>query len=176
MKRTLSLLALFVGALSAPAMAGAQHTYTGVKACGMCHKAEAKGNQLAVWEKSKHAGAFVTLTTPAAIELAKTKGITTPPSETPACLECHAIVGDAKADVKNGVQCESCHGAGSDYKGMAVMKDRAQSIAAGMTEYKDKAAIEAQCRKCHNEKSPSFKDFKFEERWAKIQHPRPKAP
>ena len=177
MKLTLSLLALAAGALSVPSLAAAQaaHAYTGAKACGMCHKSEAKGNQLGVWEKSRHAQAYVTLTTPKALEIAKAKGLTTAPAETPACLECHAIAGDAKADVKDGVQCETCHGAGSDYKGLAVMKDKAKSIAAGMTEYKDKAAIEAQCRKCHNEKSPTAKEFNFEERWAKIQHPRPKA-
>jgi nitrate/TMAO reductase-like tetraheme cytochrome c subunit len=56
------------------------------------------------------------------------------------------------------------------------MKDKARSIAAGMTEYKDDAAIEKQCRSCHNEKSPTSKEFNFQERWAKIRHSVPKNP
>jgi hypothetical protein len=54
------------------------------------------------------------------------------------------------------------------------MKNKGQAVAAGLKEYKDKAAIEKQCRTCHNEMSPTAKAFKFEERWEKIQHPVPK--
>ena len=179
MKRTLSLLALAACVVS-PAfqMAGAQaaaHAYVGVKGCGICHKSEKSGNQLGIWQKSKHAEAYTTLTTPAANDIAKAKGITTPAAQSPACLKCHAIAGDAKADVKDGVQCESCHGPGADYKSLTVMKDQAKSVAAGLRLYKDKAAMEKQCRTCHNEMSPTtFKAFNFDERWAKIQHPVPK--
>ena len=178
-KRTLALLSLGACAITVPILTGAQetsHSYVGVKACSLCHKGEKKGDQFGVWEKTKHAQAYETLTTPAADDIAKAKGLTTPAAESPACLECHAIAGDAKADVKNGVQCEVCHGPGSDYKTMAVMKDKGQAVAAGLREYKDKAEIEALCRKCHNEKSPTAKAFVFEERWLKIQHPRPKTP
>ena len=176
MKRTLSLLALAACVVSTANIAGAQaagHTYVGAKACSMCHKTEKQGGQFGIWAKTKHAQAYTTLTTKAANDIAKAKGITTPAAKSPACLECHAIVGDAKADVKDGVQCEMCHGPGSDYKSLAVMKDRAQSIAGGMREYADAAAIEAQCRTCHNEKSPTAKAFNFEERWAAIRHPVP---
>jgi Cytochrome c554 and c-prime len=178
MKRTFSLLALAAGVASMANIAGAQaaaHTYVGAKACGMCHKSEKSGNQLGIWQKSKHAQAYVTLTTEAANAVAKSKGITGPAAEAPSCLKCHAIAGDAKADVKDGVQCESCHGPGSDYKSLTVMKDQDKSVAAGLRLYKDKAAIEKQCRTCHNEMSPTtFKAFNFEERWEKIQHPVPK--
>jgi hypothetical protein len=177
MKRTFSLLALAAGVVSMANIAGAQaaaHTYVGLKSCGICHKSEKSGNQLGIWQKSKHAEAYTTLTTQAANDIAKAKGITTPAAEAPACLKCHAIVGDAKADVKDGVQCESCHGPGSDYKSLSVMKDEGKSVAAGLRLYKDKAAIEKQCRTCHNEMSPTFKAFNFEERWEKIQHPVPK--
>jgi hypothetical protein len=179
MKRTLSLLALAACVVSTANMAGAQaaaHTYVGVKACGVCHKAEKTGGQLGIWQKTKHAQAYTTLTTLAANDIAKAKGITTPAAKSPACLKCHAIVGDAKADVKDGVQCEVCHGPGSDYKSLTVMKNKGQAVAAGLKEYKDKAAIEKQCRTCHNEKSPTAKEFKFAERWAKIKHSVPMNP
>lgn len=176
MKRTLSLLALAAGMAFTATMAGAQaaHTYVGAKACGMCHKTEKQGGQFGIWEKTKHAQAYTTLTTQAANDIAKAKGITTPAAESPACLKCHAIVGDAKADVKNGVQCESCHGPGADYKSLTVMKDEGKAVAAGLKVFKDNAAIEKQCRTCHNAESPTAKEFKFEDRWEKIRHPVPK--
>jgi cytochrome c5 len=74
----------------------------------------------------------------------------------------------------DGVQCEMCHGAGSSYKNMAIMKDTAKAVAAGLVIYKDRVVIEKKCKTCHNEKSPFYKTFKFEEMWAKIKHPIPK--
>lgn len=154
----------------------AQNKYVGVKTCSMCHKAAKTGNQFGIWEKSKHAEAYKALTTPEAAKVAEAKGIKNA-AEAPECLSCHGGV-DAKLidkySVKDGVQCESCHGPGSAYKTMAIMKDKAKSIAAGMTEFKDKAAIEKACKGCHNEKSPTFKGFKFEEMWGKIKHEVPK--
>ena len=72
------------------------------------------------------------------------------------------------------MQCENCHGAGADYKNMAVMKDKAKAAAAGLNEFKDMAAVEKMCKTCHNAKSPTSKEFKFKEMYAKIQHPMPK--
>ncbi len=177
MMRTLSVSAMLAATLSLANLAGAQapHAYAGVKGCTMCHKTEKQGLQGPVWEKSKHAGAYTTLTTPAADSITKAKGLTTAAAASPECLKCHAIVGDAKADVKDGVQCETCHGAGADYKGMAVMKVRADAVAKGMVAFADKAAIEAMCKTCHNEKSPTAKAFNFEESWAKIAHKKPAA-
>jgi hypothetical protein len=177
MKHTGFLLSLVAcGAVVAASSAGAQapgHAYAGVKTCGMCHKTEKQGSQLSIWEGSKHSKAYATLTTPAANDIAKAKGITTPAAEAPACLKCHAIAGDAKALVTDGVQCESCHGAGADYKGLTVMKVKATAIAAGLTAFADKAAVEAKCKTCHNSDSPTAKPFNFEERWEKIKHPVP---
>jgi hypothetical protein len=181
MKKMMVLLTVVASAVSSATSLRAQenagNSYLGVKACaGACHKSEKQGNQLGIWEKTGHAQAYTTLTTAKANEIAKAKGLTTPAGESPECLQCHTLRADAKADVSLGVQCEICHGPGSGYKNMSVMKDKAQAIAAGMTEYKDDAAIEKQCRTCHNEKSPTFKEFNFAERWAKIRHPKPKNP
>lgn len=159
---------------------GAQNKYIGTKMCTMCHKTDKQGKQLDIWQKSAHAKAYTTLTTAKANEIAKAKGLSTPAAESAECLSCHTPEHSAKNVektfvVKDGVQCETCHGAGSAYKTIPIMKDRAKSVAAGMTEYKDEAAIEAKCKTCHNEKSPTFKGFKFEEYWGKIKHPVPKA-
>jgi hypothetical protein len=181
MNRTMVLLTVVASAASSATPVRAQdavgYTYLGVKSCaGVCHKTEKQGNQFGIWEKTGHAQAYVTLTTAKANDIAKGKGLAAPAAESPECLQCHALPADAKVDVKDGVQCEICHGPGSGYKGLSVMKDKAKSIAAGMTEYRDQAAIEKQCRTCHNEKSPTFKGFNFEERWAKIRHDVPKNP
>ena len=160
----------------------AQNKYVGVKQCSMCHKTEKQGKQFDVWSKSQHAKAYQTLTTEKANEAAKAKGIKTPAVETKECLECHTLgkTVDAKMfdkafDIKDGVQCETCHGAGSAYKSMSVMKDEAKAVAAGLAEFKDEKAIEAFCKTCHNEKSPTFKGFDFKEMIGKIAHPIPKA-
>jgi len=180
MKHTGFLLSLVAcGAVVAvsPAVAQAGHAYAGVKTCGMCHKTEKQGSQLSIWEASKHSKAYVTLTTAAANDIAKAKGFATPAAETPDCLKCHAIAGDAKALVTDGVQCEICHGAGADYKGLTVMKNEAQAVAAGLIAFPDKAAVEAKCKTCHNSSSPTAKAFNFGEAWDKIKHPvPPKAP
>ena len=157
----------------------AENKYIGVKMCAMCHKTEKSGNQFGIWQKTKHAEAYKVLTTEKANTIAKSKGLAKPAAESPECLQCHTAVADAKMadktfDPKDGVQCEVCHGPGSGYKTLGVMKDKAKAYAAGLSEYKDDAAAEKKCRTCHNEKSPTFKEFKFEERWAKIKHPTPK--
>jgi len=158
----------------------AQNKYIGVKQCSMCHKTEKQGKQFDIWQKSAHANAYKTLATDKSKEIAKAKGITKAASEAVECLECHATPVDAKLadkgyDMKEGVQCETCHGAGSAFKTMNVMKDKAKAVAAGLREFKDNAAIEAYCKTCHNDKSPTYKGFKFDEMWGKIKHPVPKA-
>ena len=82
-----------------------------------------------------------------------------------------SLVG-AKFKVEDGVQCETCHGAGSLYKSMAVMKVKAEAYKKGLAEHKDVAKF---CKTCHNEKSPTYKEFKFDEMWAKVKHSIPKS-
>ena len=153
----------------------AQNKFVGAKNCGMCHKKAEQGEQLKIWQGSAHASAFKTLQTAEADKIAGGKA-----AEDKKCLKCHTSGHDADASlfgkkfkVEDGVQCETCHGAGSKYKSKKVMKDHVKSVAAGMKEYKDEAAIEKQCRTCHNEKSHTFKEFDFKKMWAKIKHPVP---
>lgn len=154
--------------------------FVGVKSCSTCHKTEKQGEQLKIWETSGHAKAYETLKSEEANKIAAEKGFSTKAVETKECLVCHATGYDADAalldkkfNIEEGVQCETCHGAGSEYKSMKTMKDHAASVAAGMTEYKSDKEIEKQCVTCHNENSPTYKEFKFTEMWEKIKHPVP---
>lgn len=113
MKRTFLVLAVVVVMLGLGALAAnAAPTYIGAEKCKMCHKV-----QYDSWAQTKHAKAT---------ENAKKS---TNPKYDAACLTCHAT---NKDEAMAGVQCEACHGAGSDYKSLSVMKDVAKSKAAGL--------------------------------------------
>ena len=174
----LMLAGLFLLSSAAVGQQKATHKYIGVKMCGVCHKGEKKGNVLEIWQKSKHAQAYKALESAEAAKIAKEKGLKKPANESPECLKCHVpTTGLDKSlltpsyNPKDGVQCETCHGAGFDYKSIAVMKDRAKSIAAGLIMGKDDPKL---CTKCHNSESPTYKEFKYPEFWAKIIHAVPK--
>jgi hypothetical protein len=174
MMKTILLAAFFVAACSYGAERDPAN-YIGVKACGICHKQEASGNQLAKWQAGPHAKAFETLGTPAAKEIAKARGVDDP-QKSGKCLKCHSTaynftesVATEKIKVEESVSCESCHGPGKKYMAKATMEDRAKSIATGMIY----PATES-CKLCHNPESPNFKGFNEEEMVKKIAHPDPK--
>lgn len=151
------------------------HHYTGVAACGRCHRQDRTGNQLAVWEQTAHAQAFQRLASPEAAAAAAERGVTTNPQETPECLRCHTTAWGVPAeflgegfDRTQGVQCEACHGPGADYGVLRVMRDRNASVQAGLV-----IPDEQVCRRCHNPESPRYRDFNFQERYHQIQHPNP---
>lgn len=161
-----------------PALAQNGHTYIGTKTCGMCHKSEKQGEQLKIWQGSKHSKAFETLKTAEADNIAKEKGFKTKAVETEECLKCHATGYNLDASmlgkkfkVEDGVQCETCHGPGSDYKKKSIMKDKSKAVANGLLLYENPA--EELCINCHNAESPTYVDFVFEEYWAKIKHSLP---
>ena len=71
---------------------------------------------------SAHAKAWATLATPEAKVMARLGGLADEPEKAPICLGCHATAADAEAwerdpgfRVEDGVQCEKCHGPGSEY-------------------------------------------------------------
>ena len=152
--------------------------YTSERDCSRCHKKELIGNQTAVWKKTKHADAFKTLKSEEAVKVAKELGLAGPPHESDECLRCHATahgippeeVEKRPLSLNDGVQCESCHGPGSEYKGNEVMSDHDQSVAAGMWEPGKDEKI---CTAWHNEESPSSKEFDYEKRKEEIAHPIP---
>ncbi len=171
--------------------------YIGVSKCKMCHKKEEKGAQFKKWEASVHAGAFETLKSEKSAQIAKDKGIEVEAWKAPECLKCHATgfgaggyevmsnefwnpAEDDKAGAKavkrmkglQAVGCESCHGPGSKYKSKKVK----QAIIAGEKEASSVGLLEVNeetCMACHNEDSPTFKSFNYEEKAAEIAHPIP---
>jgi hypothetical protein len=152
-------------------------TYVGVKKCKTCHKGDSKGNQLEIWEASAHANAYKTLETPEADAIATEKNFETPAAETPECVKCHVLGKDIDPaaledsfDKTEGVQCETCHGPGSGYKKLSIMKDREKAVENGLLVYDDVGTF---CKSCHNSESPTFESFNFEERWEQIKHPIP---
>ena len=76
------------------------------------------------------------------------------------------LVAGIKMD--EGVSCESCHGPGSMYKGASVMKNREMAMKKGLI-----LPTEEVCKTCHNEESPTYKPFNYEEKAAMIAHPDP---
>lgn len=154
------------------------HMFVGVAKCKTCHKTEAQGQQFPLWEKSPHAQAYATLATEEAKAAAKAKGIEDP-QKADACLKCHVTGHGLEAGLfaegfvkTDGVQCESCHGAGGDYYKMATMK----SITKGEIDGASVGMVNPDkdvCVKCHNEESPTFKGFDYEKMAPKIAHPIP---
>lgn len=150
------------------------HQYVGVSKCQTCHKSEAKGDQFGKWSASKHAAAYEVLASEAAMAIAKGKGIDNPQTSDQ-CLGCHVTGFAAPAEQKDesfdqteGVGCEACHGPGSEYKNMKIMKEKDAAVAAGLV-----IPTAETCKGCHNEKSPTYKEFKFEEAYKVIAHPNP---
>lgn len=158
--------------------AQAENKYVGAEKCKMCHQSESKGNQYGAWKKSKHAEAYATLASDKAKEVGAKQGIDNPQASEK-CLKCHstgAVAAAAKlindgATVKpeDGVQCESCHGAGEKYWSMTVMKEKDKAVANGMV-----VLNEAVCVKCHNSESPTFEGFDYAQQVKEVAHPAPK--
>ncbi len=176
MKRHLMLavgMVVLGGLLGMASNAMAEHELVGASKCKSCHKKI--GDPYKIWQGTGHAKAFEALASPEAKKIAADKGLGDPQKEE-ACLKCHVtriFIGNPAVNEKGkyldteGVGCEACHGAGSDYKKKSIMKDHDASVANGMTREKS----EAFCTKCHNSESPTFKEFDLEKYWAKIDHP-----
>jgi hypothetical protein len=161
-------------AAAPPVADGAQ--YIGVAQCVICHRTEQQGRQEAIWRESAHAKAFETLKSDQSKKIAADMGIEGAPHEVEACLKCHATGYDLPAErlgnrfnVADGVQCETCHGAGSDYRAIhgrdpQAGKERGLIVGSGDADA---------CIACHNEESPTYKGFDFERDMARIAHPIP---
>ncbi|KAA3613146.1 MAG: cytochrome C554 [Calditrichaeota bacterium] len=173
---------VFILAFSLFFVAGSQlfaqesHQYIGAEKCKTCHKKEKAGKQYLIWKDGPHANAMKTLSSPEAMKIAKEKGIADPAKD-PSCLKCHSTYASLKPEqlhakgklkLEEGVSCESCHGAGADYKKKKIMKDQKTAIANGLILPEEKV-----CKSCHNDESPTFKSFDFKKAVKEISHPTP---
>src|SRR3972149_9575511 len=128
--------------------------YVGVKVCASCHEGKHIGNQCSLWHLSKHAKAYTSLATPEAKQIAKWSGIPMEPQESAMCLGCHATAAEAEDwekdptfFAKDGVQCEKCHGPGSEYADATVMMNSLLAEKKGLI-----IPTADDCMKCHAEK------------------------
>lgn len=140
--------------------------YVGAKKCKACHIKQYKS-----WEKTGMAESFEQLKAGVSAEAKKKAGLDANKDYTgdANCLKCHTTGygkpgGFTSIDATPnlaGVQCESCHGAGSEYRD--VMKKNkeyklAEIKAAGLVVPSEN---EAGCLECHGEGNP-FKDRGFD--------------
>ena len=171
--------------------------YVGNAKCKMCHKKVESGEQFAKWAAGPHATAFETLESDESAKIAREKGIEGNAWEAPECLKCHVTgFGDGGYEVKcdkfwnpaeddkagakavkrmkglEAVGCEACHGPGSKYKSkkvkLAVIAGEIKASSVGLLEVNEET-----CTVCHNEESPTYKSFNYEEKAAEIAHPKP---
>ena len=148
----LSMLVLGSGPVQAQ-----EHRYVGAKKCKTCHEKEEIGNQYDWWTDSVHGKAFETLAGDKARKWAAEKGLGDP-QQADECVKCHVTAHGVpdnmvsrKFDRTASVQCESCHGAGKDYRKKKVMIDRDLSISKGLVPQSEKV-----CVTCHNDESPAW--------------------
>jgi len=138
------IISLFGLAFAGEEKKEAKREYIGAKKCGMCHK---KDGILESWQKTAHATAWDKLTD----EQKKDETI-----------QKYYATGAVKEELLTGVQCEACHGPGSDYKSISIMKDQEKAVANGLL-----IPDAETCAGCHNAEAPtealkaSAKDFDF---------------
>ncbi len=129
--------------------------YVGAGVCATCHDGAGMGHQTTIWQHSRHARAYASLAAPQAHAIAAISGVPVEPQKSPLCLGCHATAADAENwekdetfSIRNGVQCEKCHGPGSEH---------AESWTAGGALRAESpvhmtSPSGADCMKCHKEK------------------------
>ena len=170
----LPVLAAGLFLLAAGSAVAEAPVYVGAKKCKGCHL-----KQFQSWEQTKMAKSFELLK-PGAAAAAKKKANLDPQKDytrDEKCLGCHTtgygkpggFVSVEKTPDLTGVQCESCHGPGSEYlkEGFMTLKNkeykRAEVVKAGLV-----IPVGETCTSgCHNDKSPFVGKgyvFNFEER------------
>ncbi len=166
MKKVSFLVILVTGFLCSMSLLSQEFLYVGADKCKICHRTEKQGKQHPIWEESKHAKSYTALLSEEAMALAENA------AENPACLKCHAPLHEKEPFLKEeGVSCEVCHGPGSNYKSLNVMKNREEAVRNGLILYESMAAIEKHCLTCHQ--NAHDKPFDFASSWEKIKHPKP---
>ena len=154
--------------------------YVGATACARCHQGKGMGDQYGKWALSKHAQAYASLANPESKEIARLSGIPVEPQESPMCLGCHATAAhteqwerDDTFSIEDGVQCERCHGPGSEYSDREIMVNREAAVKAGLV-----IPTLEDCLGCHRVKGSHVAVLKvpkleMEKAWKDIEHRAP---
>ena len=157
--------------------------YLGSKSCQKCHYKEYTS-----WAKTEMAKAFEVLKPGAKAD--EKKKVSLDPekdySKDAKCVACHttgygkpggypAITEKEwtkeekeRAALFEGVGCENCHGPGEKYS--PYKKDNKEYKWADIAKLGAFHPTEKTCAGCHNKESPTFKEFKFEEKVGKDTH------
>ncbi|MBV9929467.1 MAG: hypothetical protein JO013_00770 [Alphaproteobacteria bacterium] len=165
----LLLLVLFLAGVGSRAAEVSAHGFVGVASCAgtTCHgRSEGDGkivrqDELMRWQDPAspagiHSRAFRALAEPRARAIAARLGIGEA-TGAPMCLGCHATPTAAAAAAgprflrSDGVGCEACHGAASDWLAShySVGASHAANVARGMVPLDDPRARAAKCLDCH---------------------------
>jgi len=127
----------------------AKFEYVGEAKCKLCHK-----DVHTSWLATKHAKAYDVLS-----DEEKKK---------PECVKCHITGTTAAGELLEGVQCEACHGPGSEYKSATIMnKKKWEADPAGQLKLAQEKGLivpkAEDCVRCHTKEGhPNFKEFNFE--------------
>jgi len=160
---------------------GQKHpVYIGAEACAACHRGQGMGHQHGKWLLTKHSQAHATLANPESVEITRLSGIPQEPQASAVCLACHATGSqtedwerDPTFRIADGVQCEMCHGPGSEYADAKVMRDPKAAEAAGLI-----MPTKKDCMGCHLVKGSHVAvlgkpTIDIDEAWDQISHPTP---
>ena len=171
MKKTFAIAIFALGVVFIAGLFSQEFTYVGAAKCKICHRSEKQGQQFPLWEARKHSKSYQALATDQAKQIAQEAGVENP-AESPKCLACHGPLSDKAPELKEeGVTCEVCHGPGSAFKKLSIMKDHAEAVKNGLTDYKSPDDIKTHCLKCHE--NAHGKSFDFASAWEKVKHPIP---
>lgn len=157
-------LCLPMAALAADAPKDAKHEGAASCASSLCHGSsrplEAHGvlqNEYVTWSQfDPHSGAYRTLLDARSRKMAARLGIG-PAEKAPQCLACHAEVVPAarrspRHQVTDGVACESCHGAASEWlptHHQSPTVTHADNLARGLVALERPAVRAETCTACH---------------------------
>ena len=154
--------------------------FVGAKVCAECHDGPAMDHQATRWLGTAHARAYAGLASSEARAIARISGVPIEPQKSPLCLGCHATGADAEDwekddtfSMRDGVQCEKCHGAGSEHVSFHSSSNPPSTLRRRL-----ESPSSADCMKCHKDKpshSNILKPTSFDVTLAleKIAHPTP---
>lgn len=156
-------LGLLTAALVSPPLraAPAEPRFVGPKTCAtaLCHGGAGEArHQFSIWSKRDfHSGSYATLTTARSEQIARALGANDATTDQ-RCVACHAPFAGLpseraleRLDSRDGVSCESCHGAGESWLRSHTRTDYNHQlrVAAGQRDLRDLYGRANACVACH---------------------------